>query len=183
MLVKLARGSGVDAFGVDLSYIGALTARKAVERNVIAIADGEFLPFPNESMDFVTIIGSLEHFPNPSTGIQEIRRILRKNGRAALVLPNSYYLVDIIWQVWRTGYSPNHKQSLERFASFREWYDFIEENGLKIHETYKYNFRFPTSKPDLRWYLDHPRKIFSLGLAPFIPFNLSYHFVYICTLD
>jgi SAM-dependent methyltransferase len=179
-LVRLAGERGLVSFGIDLSFLGVSTARNTVGRDVITLGDGERLPFPDRTFDFLTNIGSLEHFPNPAEGLREMLRVLKDSGAAALLLPNSYYLADILWRVWRTGYGPSHKQVLERFATYREWYDFIEANGFKVIQAFKYNFRFPRSKADFDWYLRNPGKILYLALAPFVPFNLSNHFLYLC---
>lgn len=181
ILVDLARAKEVEAIGIDLSEVGANRARDHVSADVISIADGERLPFLDQSFDFATNIGGLEHFLHPATGLQEMQRILHRDGLAALILPNSYYLADIIWHVWRTGYSVSHKQALERFATFKEWWEFIENHGLKVRHAYKYNLRFPRSSNDWQWYFQHPRKLLNLIISPLVPFNLSYHFLYICT--
>lgn len=181
VLLKYALRRGISSIGVDISLSGARMAVNLLEQEIISIGDGEQLPFGNHSFDFTTNIGGLEHFLNPEQGLAEMHRTTRPGGAALLVLPNSYYLVDIIWQVWRTGYSASHKQSLERFATHREWLDFIESHGFRVKRSYKYNLRFPRSIEDWRWYTAHPRKILNLILSPFIPFNLSYHFVFICT--
>lgn len=180
LLIKYARLMGVQAVGIDLSMVGLTLAKGLVGSNVFALADGEFLPFDNHKFDIITNLGSLEHFSDPTRGAQEIRRLLRDDGRAAIFLPNSYYLIDIIWQVWRTGYGAYHNQPLERFATFREWWDFLEDSGLKVIKAYKYNFLFPRTINDLQWYIQHPRKILNLIVSPMIPFNLSNHFLYIC---
>ncbi len=180
LLVAAARTKGVECTGIDLSTQGILRAKKRLGKPVVAIANGEYLPYTNRSFDFVTNIGSLEHFINPLAGLQEMKRILKPDGKAAIFLPNSFYLADIIWQVWRTGYSVSHKQPLERFASFREWWDYLEIGGFRVKKAYKYNFCFPRSKSDVQWYMMHPRKILNLMIAPVIPFNLSNHFLYIC---
>ena len=181
LLVQAARKRGVNGIGIDISSHGTMLAHKRLGASVVSIANGEVLPFADMSFDYVTNTGSLEHFIDPLAGVKEMLRVLKPNGQAALVLPNSYYLVDIIWQVWRTGYSASHKQPLERFASFREWWDFLENGRLRVRKAYKYNFCFPRSKADWQWYLQHPKKIFNLCLAPFIPYNLSNHFLYICS--
>jgi ubiquinone/menaquinone biosynthesis C-methylase UbiE len=181
ILLRHAEQRGVNSIGVDLSFAGAKMAKNLLENKIIALGDGENLPFGNQSFDFATNIGGLEHFLNPDLGLDEMRRILRPGGYALLILPNSHYLVDIIWQVMRTGYSVSHKQALERFATFREWWDFIESHGFRVNKADKYNLCFPRSSEDWRWYRAHPRKILNLLVSPLIPFNLSYHFIYICT--
>ncbi len=181
LLVRAAVKQGISGIGIDLSKQAAVLANGHLGKPIISIANGESLPFADQSFDYVTNTGSLEHFMNPLVGIHEMLRVLKKNGQAALVLPNSYYLVDIIWNVWRTGYGPNHKQPLQRFATYREWWDLLEQGGLKVIRTYKYNFCFPRSKADWSWYMSNPKKVLYLCLAPFIPNNLSNHFLYICT--
>lgn len=179
-LVKLALHSEVEAIGIDFSSRAALRTQQNVASSVVAVADGEVLPFPEGSFDYVTNLGSLEHFLHPLRGVQETRRVLRPGGQAAFLLPNSYYLADIIWHVWRTGYAASHRQLLERFATFRQWADFLEQGGLQVKRAYKYNFCFPRSRRDWSWYLTRPQRLLHLLLAPYTPFNLSYSFLYIC---
>lgn len=181
VLVWAARKHGLNGIGIDISSQATLLARHRLGAALVAVANGEGLPFDTQSFDYVTNTGSLEHFIDPLTGIKEMVRVLKLDGQAAIVLPNSYYLVDIVWQVWRTGYGPNHRQPLERFGTFREWWDFLESGGLRVHKAYKYNFCFPRSIEDLHWYQQHPKKILNLCLAPFIPLNFSNHFLYICS--
>jgi len=181
LLVHAARQRGVMGIGVDLSSQGVKLASQRLDAAILSIGNGECLPFADQYFDFVTNIGSLEHFPDPPVGIREMVRVLKPGGRAALLLPNSYYLVDLIWQVWRTGYGPSHNQPLEIFATFKEWWELLEKHGLVVLKTYKYNFCFPRSKADIRWYQQHPRKVLNLLVSPLIPFNLSNHFLYICS--
>ena len=136
-------------------------------------------PFPSSTFDYVTNLGSLEHFKDPFVGLSEMYRVLKPNGKAVILLPNSYYLVDIIWTVLRTGNPPSHEQQIERFATYREWQNQIENSHFQILEAYKYNFCFPKSVRDLQWYFQRPRKILNLMVAPFIPFHLSYSFLFI----
>jgi hypothetical protein len=72
---------------------------------------------------------------------------------------------------------------LERFATFREWYDLLAEGGLVVEKAYKYNFAFPRSLFDMGWYRRHPLKLLPMLLGPLTPFNLSYSFLYICRKD
>ncbi len=179
ILVRLAEARGVQAVGVDIAWRAAIRAQHATMGRVL-VGEGEALPFPDRIFDFVTNLGSLEHFLDPEQGVREMRRILKQGGYAAILLPNSYYLADIVWHVWRTGYGPNHKQPLERFATFGEWRDMLEAGGLHVERSYKYNFRFPRSREDWQWYFQHPRKFLYLAAAPFMPFHLSYSFLYLC---
>ncbi len=179
-LVRLTRSRRMQGMGCDISHVGSRLARQIIGANANLVADGEHLPFPESSFDYVTNLGSLEHFFHLPIGVQEMCRVLRPAGRAAVFLPNSYYLADIIWKVWRTGYGPSHRQMLERFATMREWGDLLAAGGLVVDRVYKYNLSFPSSMADLRLYRHHPLKLLALLGAWLIPFNLSYSFLYIC---
>ena len=180
LFLKYAEKSGLRTFGVDISTVALKLARRSLDMSHLFQADGESLPFRAGQFDGVACLGSLEHYLHPDKGLQEIRRVLSDDGVAALALPNSYYLVDIVWQVWRTGHPPDNKQELERFATVREWEAFLESGGLRVLKVYKHNFRFPRSVGDLRFYRSRPRKILNLLVSPFVPFNLSNSFVFIC---
>lgn len=180
-LVRFARQRGLQAFGIDLSTQALRMAHQINAAPFFALADGQILPFADHTFDVVTNTGSLEHFADMSVGIREMVRLLRPTGKAVVLLPNSYYLPDIIWHVWRTGYPVSHKQVIERFASFRQWWDLLEADGLLVTKGYAYNFLFPRTKADWAWYRRHPRKYLDLFLKPIFPFNLSYHFLYVCS--
>lgn len=179
ILVRYATERGLVAWGIDISWEAVQLARIGSQGRIL-VSEGESLPFKSESFDYVTNLGSLEHFFDPIQGIYEMKRVLKSSGLAAILLPNSYYIGDIIWHVWRTGYGPRHKQPLERFATFGEWRDLLERGGLQIIRVFKYNFMFPRTPEDWRWYFGRPRKLLYLLLAPFVPFNLSYSFLFLC---
>jgi ubiquinone/menaquinone biosynthesis C-methylase UbiE len=179
-LLRAAAEYGLCATGIDFSARAIRSAHVFAREADAIIGDGERLPFPEHAFDYATNLGSLEHFVSPEQGLHEMGRVLKPDGLAALVLPNSYYVLDIVWSVWRRGYPVSHKQAIERFGTSGEWRDLIQAHGLKVIESHKYNFRFPRSRADIRWYARFPRKIAYVLLSPFTPFNLSYSFLFIC---
>lgn len=182
-LLHFAREYRLLVTGIDFSRLAIGSARQIAPSSDTFVADGQKLPFFTHSFDYITNLGSLEHFESPEQGLREMQRVLKPDGLAALVLPNSYYLLDIIWSVWRRGYPVSHHQSIERFATFGEWRDLIQAHGLKVIRAHKYNLCFPRSLADLRWYARFPRKIIYSLLSPLTPFNLSYSFLFICRPD
>ncbi len=173
----------LQCFGIDLSPVAVRKARGRAPLARVCVGNGEHLPFQDNTFDNVSILGSLEHFLDPARGLLEVRRVLRWGGRAVILVPNSYYLPDIVWRVWRTGHGPHHKQIVERFATVQEWRAFIESGGLVVRCIKRYNFQWPRSRGDWAWYRANPRRLLGLLAAPFIPFNLSHSFVYLCEKD
>jgi ubiquinone/menaquinone biosynthesis C-methylase UbiE len=179
-MARLAARQGLAAVSVDFSTIAAAIAGRSPAGSLAG--DGQLLPFAAGTFDYVTNIGSLEHFLDPRAGLREMRRVLRPEGRAAIFLPNSFYLLDIIWHVWRTGYGVSHKQLLERFATKNEWRDLLESEGFRTLAIYPYNRAWPTTPADFAWYRRHPRKLAYLLLGPITPTNLAYSFLFIATI-
>jgi len=179
-LLRAAAEAGLRAFGLDFSRQALELARQAAPQAQLVLAEGEALPYRDKSFDYVTCLGSLEHFTDPWRGATEIRRVLKPEGLAAIFLPNGYYLADLLWHVLRKGRGPHHRQLVERFAAAHEWADFLTMMGLQVLKIYRYNFCWPRSKRDWQWYRRYPRKLLNLLLGVITPFHLSYSFLYVC---
>jgi SAM-dependent methyltransferase len=170
----------VSAFGLDIASVAADLSRRAVPGAAVVVGNGERLPFADRTFDYVTNLGSLEHYWVPEAGVREMARVLVPEGRACLLLPNTFFAIDLIWKVWRTGYGPSHTQVIERFAAKNEWRDFIEANGLVVDRIVKYNSIFPRSREDVRWFLSHPKRLLSLLTSPLTPTNFAFSFAFLC---
>ncbi|NLG27455.1 MAG: methyltransferase domain-containing protein [Chloroflexi bacterium] len=179
-LLRHALARGLEAHGVDFSEQALRIARKAAPQAHLALANGEHLPFPDAAFEYVTCLGSLEHYLDPWRGAAEIARVLKPGGRAAILLPNAYYLADLLWHVWRTGRGPDHRQVIQRFAAAREWADYLTMMGLAVVTTHRSNPRFPRNRADWRWYRSKPRRLLYLVAAAVTPFNLAHSYLYVC---
>ncbi len=170
---------GMDGWGIDLSPVALKISRQHLPQAKLVRCNGIHLPFPDNTFHYITNLGSLEHYTDIPQGVREMARVLKPGGKVAISLPNSYYLVDIIWLVWRTGYGPSHQQTLERFSTVGEWKEILNEGGIEVMQIYSYNFSFPKSKSDWEWYRTRPSRLLKLLFSPFVPFNLSYSFLFI----
>lgn len=182
-LILFAKQRNLQCFGIDLSSIAVQKAKARIPGAFISVGNAEHLSFADESFDYVTMLGSLEHLANPGNGLLEIRRVLKWGGKALILVPNSYYLPDIIWQVVLHGYGPDHKQPAERFAPINEWRAFIESGGLAVKKVFVYNHQWPMHKGDWLWYKKNPRRILKLLFTPLIPRNMGHSFMYLCIKD
>jgi ubiquinone/menaquinone biosynthesis C-methylase UbiE len=88
--------AGANYTGVDLTEAAVELARKRFEvfnlPGTFRTADAEKLDFADESFDVVYSHGVLHHTPDTATAIREVHRVLKKNGRAIVMLyhRNSY---------------------------------------------------------------------------------------------
>lgn len=179
-LPRLAYQMGLRAYGVDFSEVALHIARKEAPFVNWVIADGERLPYPDASFDYVTHIGSLEHYLNPETGVQEITRVLKPEGRACILLPNTFGLLGNVWFALRTGRTFDDGQPIQRYATRYEWQDLLESGGLRILRTIKYEREWPRNLSDALWYIKHPKSLIRLLLSPLIPLNWANYFVFLC---
>lgn len=72
-----------EIFGLDISQEMVEYAKKRI-KNVI-LGNAEDLPFKDNFFDFVIARSLLHHLSNPQRGIQEIRRVLKDNGKVVFV--------------------------------------------------------------------------------------------------
>jgi len=164
-----AEKTEVKCFGIDISSVAVSTARENAPRSSILCANGEFLPFKDGVFEYAVNLGSLEHFLNPERGAKEMSRILEEDGKGCLLLPNSYFLMTVL-NVWRTGATGRQtEQALDRWATKDEWRRLLEENGLKVLQVLKYNYK--VRRAPFKYRL----------IRPFIPLHLSYCFLFVCS--
>jgi ubiquinone/menaquinone biosynthesis C-methylase UbiE len=171
-----ARKRGLHTYGIDISESSIGIVKKINPDFEILVGDAENLPYSNNSFDYVTCLGSLEHFPNPTKGIREMSRVLKKNGRACIYVPNLFF-IGHIYMAWRYGIEPSEaeQQFSEIFKTKRGWEEMLKKNGLRILKCYKYNTIWESKKVNLL-----TKIIYNFILRPFIPLNLSYAFIFIC---
>ena len=182
-LSRLAAQMGLDAHGVDFSEVALRIAHREAAVANLVIADGERLPYRDAYFDYVTHIGSLEHYKSPEAGASEIARLLKPEGLACVLLPNTFGLLGNVWTALRTGRTFDGPQPIQRYAARLEWQDLLEDAGLKVVRTVKYERAWPRNLIDASWYLCRPKDLARLFLGPFVPLNWANYFVYLCSKE
>jgi ubiquinone/menaquinone biosynthesis C-methylase UbiE len=71
-LVSLAHQMGLNAIGIDFSMDGLKAGYLDLPLAVWSVGDGESLPVQDESFEYITHVGSLEHYLHPELGAKEI---------------------------------------------------------------------------------------------------------------
>lgn len=99
-------------------------------------ADAHRLPFGNNTFDLVICYEVIEHLTDPARALKEIKRVIKKNGIALVVMDSGSTLFRIVWwisentvsRVWRGAHLHPYKHTeLERV---------IKSAGLKITKKY-----------------------------------------------
>ena len=183
VLLKAAEARKLRTSGLELSEVAAGKARQAAPRSLIAVGDAEELPFPNECFDYITNLGSLEHYLDPRKALREMVRACKGEGKLCIMVPNSHYLFDILHVARRGRSRGGTGQIVERRATLGEWRDFLESEGLEVKAIHQDKEPMDTSwrkvfsdlKPGLI-----VKRLAEKVLQALVPLNLAYQFVFVC---
>lgn len=97
---ELLSRAGCHLYAVDITRRATRLSRQRLRSRPlpgsVVQADGEVLPFVDQSFDFVWSWGVLHHFPESESAIQEILRVLRPGGRVSLMVYYHHSLVHWI---------------------------------------------------------------------------------------
>src|SRR4051812_9466351 len=132
-LLMEAERAGLDAFGIDIAQAAIDRAKTFAPKATLVRGDAEALPYDDASFDIVTCLGSLEHFLSPPKALEEMRRVLRPNGRAVIVVPNQWFAYDVA-RGWIEGKGLWHGQESERYFSIDEARGLIGASFAVTHE-------------------------------------------------
>ena len=164
---------GLRCSGIDISTKAIEFAKKRYPNCDLRVGASEQLPWANASFDYVTCLGSLEHFLDMDLALKEMVRVCRPDARMLIMVPNIDY-------PYTKG--TEQKDIKETLLSLDGWKTVLESNGLYIDKIY----------PD-RWparFIALPKKnlaLFAKNLYIkiriwYLPLDMSYQIVFICSL-
>jgi len=182
-VLDMAEERGATALGLDLSHTALTLSRTESAARRLTLGNGEQLPYPSAAFDAVVCLGSLEHFMHPERGAQEMARVLKPGGKAAILLPNSHHL-RAIYNVWRFGEILPDLQDFEQFATRREWERLLAESGFRVLDVHKYDTGWSRAyRPGrtVAWTIYNV--LFRLLGGWWIPQNLTYTFIFVCAKE
>ena len=182
-LISYAKNKHIqNVHGLDLSESALAFCRRKTTHNNLTTGNSQQLPYRDNAFDVISNIGSLEHYVDMPMAVRETARVLTHDGRAYILVPNTFSLLNNIWIAFRHGYtSYDPYQPIQRYAARIEWQELLEENGLIVEKTLGYDRPRPRTWNDLTTrYLANPRELVRWLASPFIPLNLAFCFVFIC---
>lgn len=109
-LLKHLRDMGYDAQGteIELEYIGK--AKQLYGNLPITFIDSDILPFEDNSFDVVMSFDVFEHISDTDKHLNEVKRVLKKDGYYLLQTPNKYTNIpfEIIRHKSLTAWKEDH---------------------------------------------------------------------------
>lgn len=118
-VVRFAKG-GARIVGVDIAASAvALTKANLAQQGQSArvdVADGEKLPFANNSFDFVYAHGVVQYTNNDRALVEECRRVLRPGGLAMFQVYNRISWLNALSKVMKTPLEHEDAPVLKRYS-------------------------------------------------------------------
>lgn len=120
---------GVDVYDKAIDY-----AKQQYPKINFKVAPAEKLPFEDNTFDLVICYETIEHVEDPLKSLQEIHRVLTKDGEAIITMDSGNWLFRAVWFVWEktkgkvwqgAHLHPFHHEELE---------DMVEKSSLKVKE-------------------------------------------------
>lgn len=177
----LKKAKSIKPFGLDISDKAISIAKRNSPESIFVEADGQRIPFQDKLFDYVTCLGSLEHYLDPDLGLREIFRVAKDEAKFCIVLPNSLG-IDLFLHVLRHGdKSVDDFQIIEKTATKKEWITLLEKNGFLVKAAYGSNL-WPELFQEGTFKVKSISKYIKRVLIKlFCPLNLAREFVFICT--
>jgi ubiquinone/menaquinone biosynthesis C-methylase UbiE len=176
--LRAATALGAIPAGIDISRVAVDACRKHLPGAELHCGPAERLPFGDRQFDFVSCLGSLEHFLDPENALREMVRVAKPAATLLLLVPNADFLPR------RLGlYSGTHQSAVrEEVRTLREWQDLFESVGLKVNARWK-DLHILTLSWITRgaWFLWPVRAAQAL-LLPLWPLSSQYQVYHDCTL-
>jgi ubiquinone/menaquinone biosynthesis C-methylase UbiE len=125
-------------YGIDISPLAISLAKKRIPYGKFKVADAIKLPFKDNYFEAIICLEVLEHIDNPMLVLKEMKRVLKKNGIAILLVPTDNSLFKIIWFLWTLRYSVWRHAHVQSFSSDR-LEKKLKKMDFKIEKVKRFN--------------------------------------------
>lgn len=113
--------------------------KKKYPNLTLQVADAHKIPYKSGFFDVVICTEVLEHVENPSKVLQEIKRVMKKNGIAIIELDTGSLLFSIVWYLWRKTRGKVWKDAHLHSFTVRKLKRYMKHYGFKIIKMQTFN--------------------------------------------
>ncbi|MBS1150304.1 MAG: Methyltransferase type 11 [Myxococcaceae bacterium] len=135
-----ARRLGLASTGVDISeYAVNLCVERGYEAKVGRV---DQLPYPTKEFDVVVLKHVLEHTPQPTVALEELRRVLNPDGVVLIAVPDlRYWKGDVMRKTYRYFRPDDLGAQHYVYYTAKTLTRLLETNGFAVRHTSKAVFR------------------------------------------
>jgi SAM-dependent methyltransferase len=167
---------GAIPVGIDISQVAIDACRKALPAAELHCGPAETLPYGDSRFDFVSCLGSLEHFLDMERALQEMARVAQPGATLLFLVPNAGFLprrLGIFRGTWQA-------EIREDVRTLTGWRQLFESAGLRVISCWRDLHLLSWSWIRRgRWYLWPLRAAQAMAL-PFWPLSWQYQLYYFC---
>ena len=130
--LQVAEQHGWNCKGVEPSEDAKAIAKKRIKAEIISSEDLEQIP--NETFDVITMWHVLEHIDNLKWQVAQLQRLIKKDGRIIIAVPNyKSYDAKFYKDKWAAYDVPRHLNHFNKETLVR----IFKTNGLELEDTDK----------------------------------------------
>lgn len=118
---------GIDAYKRAIEY-----GKKTYPHIKFRVADAHKMPFRSNSFDLVICYEVIEHLVDPLSALMEMKRVLKKNGRAIVAMDSGNWLFRIVWWISEKTISNVWQNAHLHPFKHTELQKIIKKAGFKI---------------------------------------------------
>ena len=136
--VMKAANFEIDA--IDGNESGVLNAQK---RGINAICGNVYdMPYPDKTYDLILAMNIIEHLTEPIKYFQEVKRLLKTDGKIFMKLPNWGHLYYRLRFLRRGSLNTLYQMTRGHFVfyTFNELIRFIEDIGFVVNKEYTFTY-------------------------------------------
>lgn len=130
---------GGEIYGIDISPKAVALASRRIPSGHFQIADAQNLPFKDGYFSAVFCLEVLEHIDNPRDVLEGMKRVLKPDGYALILVPTDNFLFRLGWFVWNL-YSPVWKHVHVQSFRGKSLEEMISKTGLEVLSSKTFNF-------------------------------------------
>ncbi len=141
--VVLAKSKANKIIGVDVLKHSIAWAKNHWKKNKkmsFRVADAHKLPFKTGTFEAVVALEVLEHVFDPQKVVNEIKRVLKKDGYAVMLVPAESTLFKVVWFFWTKNKGNIWKETHIHHYSSGRLLPFVKKAGLTIEVNKKIIF-------------------------------------------
>jgi ubiquinone/menaquinone biosynthesis C-methylase UbiE len=176
-LLKAAEEKGLIVYGIDISEEAVNIAKEIAKKSIITVNEAENLKFKDNLFDYITCLGSLEHFIDIEKAIKEILRVSKNDAVILIMVPNKDY---IFWKFKKTK-GTDQQEINEMLLDLKTWEKFLMKNGLLINKIYQDKWFMKEIKIFSSF---NPysviKRIILKSIGKILPLKYAYQFIFIC---
>jgi ubiquinone/menaquinone biosynthesis C-methylase UbiE len=163
-------------FGIDLSARAIEVCKQNVPNGTFFCGPAEKLPFDDAQFDWITCLGSIEHFVDPEGALREMARVAKRDARFVLLVPNADFLTRRLGLYRGT----NQTAAIEDVRTLEQWQALFESAGLIIQMRWKDLHVFSRSWLLAQGLLGFPLRATQALLLALWPLRWQYQIYHLC---